>query len=720
MDDFPGLPEDPYEYVNRFTYSSWVPGTQLVLVNVPWDSSYRDIVRFDTEQERITWFSNRQSTAIELNGYVYLRYGEPVRISIPFDEATRYNYLVVKNPVQPVPHVKVSQPDAFYYFVTDCTYIAPNTTQLNVQLDVWQTYGYRCVFDQCYVERGHIGIANSNSNRYNLVDYLTDVEGLDVGDEYEIVKQQYVNLIPRSTCETQDKGPWVLVMSSAKLDTDYGTVDNPSLTTASGGDAVGGAVTGASCYLVRLGRLFDLFNDLKDAPWVSQCIQYMTIIPEIMVDDDHLLTPWHGYLYDCPNIARNIRTFDIEGVHDGFEIPNRYRNVLKLLCSPYCYLEITAQCGGEIVAKPECVKVGTDGVAKLDIRSSMCPPDVRLTANLRNYNTPKSGFDTYDYTAWNSLVAYIDRGEGLDAALTWSNFPQLSVVNNMYQYYLAANRNQIAYQYKAADWGQQKAMLGAGLSFGQASYAVEAMGAGMDAQLAYNNAMLGINQMQIAQNAALDAAGSVVGGAASGEVVGAIGGGVGAAIGISKATIAGDVAAKSTGVGNNLLREQTGIKQGQAEYNRDTNYDYAKAAARGDYQLAIQSIQAKVQDAAITQPTTSGQMGGDLFNFTQGMWGILIKWKRIKPNYMRQIGDYFLRYGYYVNRWITPPANLKCCQWFTYWKMQQVSLSTTDVPEVFKQTIRGIFEKGVTVWTNPDNMYRVDISDNEPVSGVSY
>ena len=96
-----------------------------MLVNVPWDSSYRDVVRFDTEQERTAWFSARQSTAIELNGYTYLRYGEPVRVSVPFDEVTRYNYLIVKNPVQPVPHVRASQPDTFYYFVTDCTYIAP-------------------------------------------------------------------------------------------------------------------------------------------------------------------------------------------------------------------------------------------------------------------------------------------------------------------------------------------------------------------------------------------------------------------------------------------------------------------------------------------------------------------------------------------------------------------------------------------------------------------
>ena len=155
-------------------------------------------------------------------------------------------------------------------------------------------------------------------------------------------------------------------------------------------------------------------------------------------------------------------------------------------------------------------------------------------------------------------------------------------------------------------------------------------------------------------------------------------------------------------------------------YTRDTNYDYAAYAAQGDYMNSIHGIQAKVRDAQLTQPTTSGQFGGDTFNVSEGLYGVLIKWKRLKPNYMRQVGDFWLRYGYYVNRWITPPADLKCMEHFTYWKMQSVALSTSEVPELFKESIRGIFEKGVTVWSDPDMMYKIDLADNEPVEGVRY
>jgi len=37
---------------------------------------------------------------------------------------------------------------------------------------------------------------------------------------------------------------------------------------------------------------------------------------------------------------------------------------------------------------------------------------------------------------------------------------------------------------------------------------------------------------------------------------------------------------------------------------------------------------------------------------------------------------------------------------------------------MFKQAIRGIFEKGVTVWANPADIGTIDIGDNAPLEGV--
>ena len=38
---------------------------------------------------------------------------------------------------------------------------------------------------------------------------------------------------------------------------------------------------------------------------------------------------------------------------------------------------------------------------------------------------------------------------------------------------------------------------------------------------------------------------------------------------------------------------------------------------------------------------------------------------------------------------------------FTYWKCTAVRASSSAVPQVYVETVRGILEKGVTVWHEP-------------------
>ena len=51
--------------------------------------------------------------------------------------------------------------------------------------------------------------------------------------------------------------------------------------------------------------------------------------------------------------------------------------------------------------------------------------------------------------------------------------------------------------------------------------------------------------------------------------------------------------------------------------------------------------------------------------------------------------------------------------------MQQVQINAT-MPETFKQAIRGILEKGVTVWSSPSMINNIELDDNEPLEGIRY
>lgn len=732
--EFPGLPDNIYEYQNQFDYSVWTPNTEITCATVPWDSSYRDIVRFDSKELRDQYFSEvkQYGYSFNLTGMVYLRYGEPVRVNAPFSMINQCNYLIVRNPIQPVPDtasgfgVPPRKPDVFYYFINDVKYIAPNTTQLNVQLDVWQTYYDRLSFGMCYINKGHVGIANENSTQYNLRDYLTDTEGLNIGDEYDVTYQWFYNF--------QDETPYIVIMSNTNLEGDYGSVSNPKLKTSTG-DINDGMPNGARAYALTADNFMEFMRNIADYPWVSQGITMITVVPRVFCQLSPTTTTIAGVTANrlAPNPDADGTTFEIYNIFDNYDIPDRYKHLFKFYTAPYSFIEMTGLNGGEIVLKNECMTIGettsghSDG-SLVRTRSLCAPPQIRGLVMPLGYNTSGTSSDSGDFTIdyyapdGSLRTTKIGGGEFMDMCVQFDNFPQFSIVNNMYLYYMASNTHSLHYQFQSADWSQQKALTGASLSYNQATQNMNNALANQQVANQANWALSDISQEKNVWNGVQGAASNglgAVGSLLSGDIGGAINGAVNAAGSGVNAALNADWINRTTSTQVGAATQTTQNNIANQQYMRDTNYDYARFAAKGDYENAIAGIQAKVQDAKLTQPSTSGQNGGNPFNMSNGFCGILFKWKRLKTNFLVQVGDFWLRYGYYVNRWMRPPQDLKCMSNFTYWKMQQVQVNGT-LPELFKETIRGIFEKGVTVWTNPNNINNIDLANNNIVEGVRY
>lgn len=732
MHDFPGLPDGMNDYQNQFDYSVWTPNTEVVCATVPWDSAYRDVVRFESEDAKKRYFEElrQYGYSFNINGMVYLRYGEPIRVNVPFSMINQCNYIIVRNPVQPVPQqqsgfgVPPRKPDVFYYFINDVKYIAPNTTQLEVQLDVWQTYCDRLQFGLCYVNKGHIGIANENCTLDNLADYLTDAEGLNIGDEYEVCAQWF------HPFQREKDGMVALVMSSANLEGGLGSVESPVLTTATGTTSNGIAM---GCNLYVCDALSNLMYQLADKPWVSQCINSITYFPSQLLDIDRTRPIEIGdgltraILYKVNGAPNTTRHLEVVNARSAFGIPDRYRNLKKFYTSPYTAYELTYQGGGEIVMKPECVHVDENDKIMLRMESVALPPSSRINIYPERYNAAadETGVEFEYWTPSGTtqpIVRKMPDGEGLDFCLSITNFPQVAIVNNMYLYYIASTQNARSYQFAAADWSQQKALTAASLSYDQAS---ANMSNAWSNQMVANNANWALSDIAQEKNmwsgiqSGIHSVASGIGNVASGNIGGAVSDVVNVGLAAANTVANQDWINRTTATQVGAATQTTRNNIANQGFMRDTNYDYAQFAAKGDYETAIQGIQAKVQDAKLTQPTTAGQNGGDMFNISNGYFGVFVKWKRLKPNFMRQVGDFWLRYGYYVNRWIRPPRDLRCMERFTYWKMQYAQINA-HMPEMFKQTFRGIFEKGVTVWSDPNDINNIDLADNEPMKGVWY
>lgn len=710
-------PPNEYDFGYDFNYSLWTAGTEVSLVNVPWNNDYRDVVKFANKAALNTYIDGLEPAGIRIEQLSYLKPNAPVRLNIPHNRANRYNYLRASNPLQPVAGDIVKD---FYYYILDTKYVAPNTTELVLQLDVWQTYGYDVTYGRCYVERGHIGIANANQFNNNGRDHLTVPEGLDLGTDYQI----YSRVQSRPIFAGED----VLVISTTDLRVNPGTTDNPVLMTAPGSKIMG-LPSGASAYLFyNITAFKEWMRTHADTPWLTQGIISVTLLPEISkFNDNYSAPPSTNDPYIIDGLGMDQKPLKVahrlsNNWRDTYpnQLPTRYRHLLKFMVSPYTILEATTFTGSTLIIRPE---LWNSDHATFVQRISILPPNQRVMFWPFGYNGKTVSADPAD-----QANVFIDAaGEQLAMAVGVTNFPTFPVVNNMAISYLASNSASLAWQNDSADWSQQKALASAQAGYDVASGSMSAASDLANIGIGADTAQTGVTNQAAATQAGIQAASSIIGGFAGGAAFGPQGalGGVLAGGAQGLATVAGsavqqDANRQSLGIRNTTARSTVDRQNQQAGLVRDTNKNLADWSARGDYANTIAGINAKVRDAKMTQPSMSGSFGGDAFNIVNGYDRLELRFKTVDLATVMRIGDFWLRYGYAVQRFIQIPQNLKCMSKFTYWKLQETYIKSSFVPEGFKQAIRGILEKGVTVWSNPDDIGVIDIADNEPLTGIAY
>lgn len=681
-----------------FTPISWPTASQVTLAKVAWDSSYRDVVRFASPEAREAYFASKATESVTIDHTTYLKPNEPIMINTPYSKAYTYNYCVVKNPQLPVPGEVT--PPVLFYFITSVAYVAPNTTALTVELDCWQTYCFDVCFGNCFVERGHVAIQaerNTTGADYQQLTprtaqrYLTAAEGLDVGNEYLVAQMEHFDL--SNVRHGKNGGFRVIIMSTTDLAADWGTKDNPHLKTADG-QKTDGLIGGCNVYALSTLNFENFMGRIAEAPWVAKGIISISAFPSTLLTDGpevslngtpaHFLgeTPDQGIYWTSRNVWWCL----------GNGIPDRYKGLRKFFTWPYSVIELNAFNGSSVLLKPELLLQNTIALKNI---ACAAPPHMKVGFYPEGYGEAQTNgtLGPVQYSYYTMDIEAAPKTNGIipsfytDVAVWFQNMPQFSLVNDGFLSYMASTAHTREYQYNAAGWGQEKSIAGTELSFDQAK-----------ASLANNQANQDISNIATVAHAGVNGISSLLSGNVGGAIQGTIGTGI-------------DLVA-----GNMQFQNNQALQSGFATQNAEL----AKWAARGDYQTQIAGINATVQDAALTQPSTVGQAGGDGFNLANGLFGVSIRYRTCDANHVRIIGEYWLRYGYAVRQFMTPPKDLQCMSNFTYWKMAETYLTCASADEGAKDVIRGIFEKGVTVWANPDNIGRIDIANNAPLPGVPY
>lgn len=708
-----------------FDYSVWSAGSVITMVNVPFDNTYRDIIDWNsyghTPYQYVKSFND--TLKVEINQMTYLAQGKPIRIPSPFTRANRYNYVMVENPGRPVNVVGFEgyTPHAFFYFITSVDYIAPNTTQLTLQLDVWTTYYQRIKFGRSYLERGHFGIVAQDSFDNYGKEWLTQPEGLDMGSEHRVMRtyrRELANL-PKDDYS-------VIVTSTTNLNNalGYGTADNPKVNMAYPSN-VEGLPNGVSIYACTADQFKTGMTGLSSFPWVAQGVGSITFVPKNVINGkvgNNVKVGSGSNVADWVHIQRgevNI-TLNLPLTQSSFRdemlslLPVAYRELRKFCTSPYMILELTTYTGNPIEFRPESVM--TKGIG-LQQYSHVAPPNPSLFFTIKDYNT-----------IWESKIVHItsgqtvdDHGEMWDSVTGYTSLPTFSAVNNAALSALAGSAHTTAAQINNAKWQQQRAQRSAVASRDVANAGIAATQAGAentmwgnsataDSQSRYNNMRATVQAVQ----GGMTALGGVAG--LNGQAVGA-GLGQAATAGIS-AMINNSQAQSTANIQNQLVSGSSQISQQQQRTVRDTNYELAQFSANGDYEAAIASINGQRQDMQVIPPSVVGQTSGYVSAMVANNMVIDCRVRFLSESAMRRIGDFWLRYGYLMNVWIKMPSTLTLMSEFTYWKLAECYLEKADIPESFKGTIRGIFEKGVTVWRSPQRIGTVNVRNNRVIRDV--
>lgn len=689
----------------------WATGTRVRFYQVPWEADYKDVVMWTTPQ-RDNYFDTHEVARWTLDNVQYLRAGEAVTVPIPYDDIWRVNYCVVDNADAPFAGDK---PIKLCYFVTSVVYQAPNSTLIDLQLDVWQTYALTMRWGSCYVERGHV--VNAAAHNYakssgrNIASsaiaqrYYGEPEGLDIGSDYQVARHFYNDF-----SNLNDAGLGVIVVATADLEGDWGSLDSPSLNT-SDSRVVDGLPTGAGVYFFTSESFAAFMTAARRAPWISKSVTLCVGVPAALVK---------GVDVSVGGVAAKRVESDASGsvdlaewdMHAGFEnvykaLGDKLPTFAKFNTFPYTYYEVDTNNGSPLLLKPELcggVASATDADSTLSFRivSVVAPPHMRIGIVPRNYGcalAARGGWEgdtLYSYETFSgSQTAQLNLGQNLSCAAWIQSFPQFALVNDEYLNYLVSTKNTREAQYAGAGWTMERSNASAELAYDQAQtnfqYAV------------YDNEI----RNQQFQNSLMGS----VGNAALGALGQAVSGNFGGAL----STVAGTAINSAVGIANNELTNQSFYNNATKDLAlAGQNRGLANWANRGDYQQAIRSLNATVRDAALTQPSMSGQAGGEGFAMATGNFGYNLRVMVVGQDRARAIADYWSRYGYACNRYVDLGSDLNLMSRYTYWKCADTYVSAFDGDESSKSVIRGIMERGVTVWRTPSDIGRVGLGyDND-------
>lgn len=142
------------------------------------------------------------------------------------------------------------------------------------------------------------------------------------------------------------------------------------------------------------------------------------------------------------------------------------------------------------------------------------------------------------------------------------------------------------------------------------------------------------------------------------------------------------------------LKKEYDLSQGQ-RLAMNQNNDIANHNLRVNAMQAIGMTQAKLNDINNIPPTVSNLGNNTMFDTGWKNMHYYVMIKTVRDEYAEQLTNYFKMFGYKVNKLEVP--NTKSRKYYNYIKTVDANI-IGNIPSNDLNTIKGIFDKGVTIW----------------------
>ena len=529
----------------------------------------------------------------------------------------------------------------FYAFITNYEFISQNVTKVTYQLDVYQTYLFDFKFQTTYVEREHT--KRFDDDGLPIINTLD--EGLNYGSDYKIVRSYHI--------EQAKSIIWAIIVSKVALE----NIPNFQY----GGSRIAGISTPLYFYGVPLdlngreptingtvvdgiGSLFNLFTTNSDFVGCIVSMYYTAYIPfPVTLSGNNLNIPVG---IDIVNIA-SFKACKFNSKAWGTITNNVVDNVYdslpsyaesKLYMYPYSICEITNQKGEVFTLKME----------NLDVPKGM---GGKRSLNLKILSSigvsPKTAIIPMYYLNNTNIYNYTDLSYGIID----NDVSDIPIVDDYTASYIQGNRNTINTTNK---------------------YALDNAKRGVAQNTASNRLQNAIINKQEDWNDIEGMAG-MLSNAFGLNISGAVNSGV------------------------SMMKTYDMLEAKRSSMNLNNAFANQNLMINAEQQIGL--TQAKIEDINNVPPTVSNLGNNSLFSLGNGITGCWVVFKTIKDEYVSQLTNYFKMFGYKVNKMEVP--NLKSRRSYNYIKTVDANI-VGDVPNNYLNTLKGIFDKGITIWHTDD------------------